>query len=67
MDTKGKLWFVAWALIVLGYIGSVIYQRNNPKVDLPEEYKSITPNDTLKGYYDSDGVLHIEFNNQRNK
>lgn len=38
-----------------------------PLIELPEEYKAITPNDNLMGYYDSKGVLHIQFNNQRNK
>jgi len=42
-------------------------KKESCKIDLPEEYKLITPNDTLKGYFDSSRVLHIEFNNQRNK
>lgn len=41
--------------------------KKRPLVDLPEEYNMITSNDTLKGYYTGDGILHIEFNNQRNK
>lgn len=32
-----------------------------PKVELPEEYKAITPNDTLQGHFDKDSVLQIEF------
>lgn len=38
-----------------------------PKIELPEEANQITANDTLKGYYDSKGTLHIEFNNKRNQ
>ena len=37
------------------------------KIDLPEECRLITSSDTLKGYYDKDSVLHIEFNNKQNK
>tara|TARA_R110000868_G_scaffold244272_1_gene500434 strand:+ start:242 stop:445 length:204 start_codon:yes stop_codon:yes gene_type:complete len=35
-----------------------------PKVELPEEYKAIDSTDCLKGYFDKDSVLHIEFNNR---
>lgn len=54
-------------------IGSVLLicasDRNEiyPKIDLPEEYSQIKESDTLKGYYDSKGTLHIEFNNKRNQ
>lgn len=40
--------------------------NNTPNIILPEEYKLIRETDTLKGYYDSKGTLHIEFNNKRN-
>lgn len=40
--------------------------NNIPNIILPEEYKLIRETDTLKGYYDSEGTLHIEFNNKRN-
>lgn len=36
-------------------------------IELPEEYKLINKNDTLRGYFDKDSVLHIEFNNYRNR
>jgi len=39
----------------------------NRKIDLPEEISQVKETDTLKGYYDSKGVLHIEFNNKRNQ
>ena len=42
-------------------------QYSAPKIELPEEYKAVTEKDTLKGYYDSKGILHIEFNNKRNQ
>lgn len=35
------------------------------KVELPEEYKAIDSTDCLRGHFDSDGTLHIEFNNQK--
>lgn len=36
------------------------------KLDLPEEFNQITEEDTLRGYFDSDHVFHLEFNNKRN-
>jgi len=41
--------------------------EEQPKVELPEEYKAITKSDTLIGYFDKDSVLCIRFNNKRNK
>lgn len=35
------------------------------KIELPEEYEYITKEDNLKGYYDTCGVLHIRFNNNK--
>jgi hypothetical protein len=35
------------------------------KIQLPEEYEYITKEDNLKGYYDTCGVLHIRFNNNK--
>ncbi len=35
-------------------------------VELPEEYMLITPEDNLRGYFCSDSVLHIEFDNPIN-
>lgn len=39
---------------------------HQPKVDLPEEYKQITKSDNLKGYFDKDSILHIEFDHDNN-
>jgi len=36
-----------------------------PKVELPEEYKAIDSLDCLKGHFNKDSVLHIEFNNRQ--
>ena len=36
-----------------------------PKIELPEEYKAIDSTDCLKGHFDKDSVLHIEFNNRQ--
>lgn len=41
-------------------------EDRKPKVDLPEEYKEITYQDRLQGYFDKDSVLHIEFDNEIN-
>jgi hypothetical protein len=32
------------------------------KVELPEEYKAIDSTDCLRGHFDKDSVLQIEFN-----
>ena len=40
--------------------GYAIFLNNQQKVELPEEYKLITKEDTLVGYYKND-TLHIEF------
>lgn len=37
---------------------------NAPKVEFPEEYKAIDSTDCLKGHFDKDSILHIEFNNK---
>ncbi len=37
-------------------------QTKSAKVELPEEYKAIDSTDCLKGYFDKDSVLQIEFN-----
>lgn len=47
-------------------IKETIECSNNQIIILPEEYNQIKATDTLRGYYDSTGVLHIEFNNKRN-
>lgn len=56
-------------LLAIGIICLTIYKcvTASPKVSLPEEAGLITVNDTLKGYYDNNGTLHIEFNNKRNQ
>ena len=36
-------------------------QIKSTKVELPEEYKAIDSTDCLKGYFDKDSVLQIEF------
>jgi hypothetical protein len=36
-------------------------ETHAPKVELPEEYKAIDSTDCLKGYFDKDSVLQIEF------
>lgn len=62
------------SLLIISFVLGVIFEYtlryekiHAPAVELPEEYKSITTNDTLRGYFDSKGVLHIEFNNKLNK
>lgn len=51
--------------IITGICFIILTVMSNVNIDLPEEYESITKNDTLKGYYEND-ILHIEFNNKRN-
>lgn len=55
--------------ILLICFGTDLVSESNfrKKIDLPEEISQVTYSDTLKGYYDSKGTLHIEFNNSRNK
>lgn len=50
--------------IILGFALGVDI-NSTPKVDLPEEYKAITDQDNLKGYYYKD-VLHLYFANPDN-
>lgn len=33
------------------------------KINLPEEYKLISNKTPIKGYFDKDSILHIEFDN----
>lgn len=35
---------------------------HKPKVDLPEEYKLITKDTPIRGHFDKDSTLVIEFN-----
>jgi hypothetical protein len=57
--------------IIVLFIGFIIgslsmkfdIENTQQKVDLPEEYLYITSSDNLKGYYDINNVLHIEFDN----
>lgn len=46
-------------------ISEIVIFRNTNQVDLPEE--PFSPDDTLRGWYDAQRVLHIEFNNGRNR
>lgn len=55
-------------IIILCYCGGLyIGNMGKGKINLPEEINQVKATDTLKGYYDSKGVLHIEFNNKRNQ
>ena len=36
---------------------------NQPKIDLPKQYKLIDKSTAIIGYFDKDSVLHIEFDN----
>ena len=55
-------------LFLAGFIvGSLLtshnINENKPKINLPEEYKLIDDQTPIKGYFDKDLVLHIEFDN----
>ena len=62
----GAMLFLVFSLIVPN-IKDEPNLKAEPKINLPEEIDQLKPTDTLKGYYDSKGVLHIEFNNKRNQ
>ena len=44
-----------------------VVDNKRKQVDLPEEYKLITKDTPIQGYYDKDSVLHIEFNHSKIK
>lgn len=55
---KVTLLYISWILIaVLAFYAGASHRQ---KVDLPEEYKLITPQTPIRGYYKND-TLHIEF------
>lgn len=64
---------IIWLLgIVVGLFISlivcIVIYNTTPKVDLPEEYVLINPQDTLQGYYNpSEDKVYIWFNNKRNQ
>lgn len=64
----GAILFLIISLVGMSYLldETRLELSKSQRIDLPEEYTLITPNDTLKGYFDSNKVLHIEFNNKRN-
>lgn len=48
----------------IGFIlATVIIKSESPKIELPEEWQQITPDDLLRGQIDSKGVLHLHFDN----
>lgn len=54
--------------LAIGFMIAVIsfnikLNDNNPKIDLPKEYKMIDSTTAIIGYFDKDSVLHIEFDN----
>ena len=60
-------------LCIQFFVAGVMYEYlarydeiHQPKVDSPEEYKQITKSDNLKGYFDKDSILHIEFDHDNN-
>lgn len=58
---------ILWLVLIVLVIFAPILSRDNHKINLPEEISQVKESDTLKGYYDSKGILHIEFNNKRNQ
>lgn len=59
-------WIGGFLLGLSAGIKLVIYM-NPVMTDMPEEYKLITKQDTLQGYYNSkEDKVYIWFNNKRN-
>lgn len=60
--------FIISLSIMIGFIAGSLSMKydiesNQPKIDLPEEYKLIDKSTAIIGYFDKDSVLHIEFDN----
>ena len=55
---------LVFILLVL-WIGTIGFMYTHistyPRVDVPEEYQLMTPDDIIKGYYDRQGILHIYY------
>jgi len=66
MNDNTSITIILVVLILCGFLSPII-SRDEPKINLPEEISQVKATDTLKGYYDSKGVLHIKFNNKRNQ
>lgn len=62
------MFFITILLYVCTFVTeSALVKYNKTKVDLPEEYQLITPNDKLQGNYDkTTNTLHIWFSNPQN-
>ena len=52
-------------LFAINYYSITYEESIYPPVELPEEYKAITKDDTLRGYFRNDSLI-IEFNNKHN-
>lgn len=68
---KTSILILAWlGGFLLGLAAGIklVMHFNPVMVDMPEEYKSITKQDTLQGYYNhKQDKVYIWFNNKRNK
>lgn len=78
-----QLMYIAlvWCILILGSCGNCPLYTHNCEVreigyspfilDVPEEWNQLSISaqvpDTLRGYRDSSGVVHIEFYNNRNR
>jgi len=56
----GSFSFLVYLAIGIIYFIAISCE-SQPRVDLPEEYMLIKPQDDLQGTFDSKGILHIEF------
>lgn len=60
-ESKGPTCDIIGFILVIGAFIYVTYHASPVKIDLPEEYMAITPKDALKGHYNAEGVLILEF------
>jgi len=59
-----KIFQLILSLLIGFIIGGISFTlHNQPKIDLPEEYKLINKSTPIIGYIDKDSILHIEFDN----
>ena len=62
-NTNGELNLFGFGCVVVSFTLLIIQIEQQPKINLPEEYKMIDKSTAIQGYFDKDSVLHIEFDN----
>ena len=63
-NTNGELDLFGFGCIVVSFTLLIIQIEQQPKIDLPKEYKMIDKSTAIQGYYNpKTNTLHIEFDN----